>query len=74
MNDLMNFSEGLIKYVIGKTLKDCITEYTELDKFVSKGIIEKLTSFINSEFQRISYDDALVLIHENKKLKVNGKS
>jgi asparaginyl-tRNA synthetase len=67
MNDLMNFSEGLIKYVIGKTLKDCITEYTELDKFVSKGIIEKLTSFINSEFQRISYDDALVLIHENKK-------
>lgn len=67
INDLMNFSEGLIKYVIGKTLKDCSGEYTELDKFVSKGIIEKLSGFINSEFQRISYDEALALIHEHKK-------
>lgn len=67
INDLMNFSEGLIKYVIGKTLKDCAGEYNELDKFVSKGIIDKLSGFIHSEFQRISYDEALVLIHENKK-------
>jgi asparaginyl-tRNA synthetase len=67
INDLMNFSEGLLKYVIGKTLKDCSSEYTELDKFVSKGIIEKLSGFINSEFQRISYDEAIVLVHEHKK-------
>jgi asparaginyl-tRNA synthetase len=67
INDLMNFSEGLIKYVIGKTLKDCEGEYIELDKFTSKGIIEKLSGFINCEFERISYDNALILIHENKK-------
>jgi asparaginyl-tRNA synthetase len=67
INDLMNFSEGLIKYVIGKTLKDCAGEYIELDKFTSKGIIEKLSGFINCEFERISYDNELILIHENKK-------
>jgi asparaginyl-tRNA synthetase len=63
----MNFSEGLIKFVIGKTLKDCFAEYSELDKFVSKGIIEKLSGFVSSEFERVSYDDALKLIHEHKK-------
>jgi asparaginyl-tRNA synthetase len=67
INDLMNFSEGLIKFVIGKTLKDCFAEYSELDKFVSKGIIEKLSGFVSSEFERVSYDDALKLIHEHKK-------
>lgn len=67
MDDLMNFSESLIKYVIGKTLSDCKEEYAELDKFLSKGIIEKLSEFVNSQFARISYDHAIELIEQNKK-------
>ena len=67
INDLMNFSEGLFKYVVGTTLLDCNTEYTELDKFVSKGIIEKLSSFVNCDFERISYDKAVEIIHQNRK-------
>ena len=67
INDLMNFSECLIKYVVGKTLEDCAGEYAELDKFVSKGIIDKLTGFVNCQFERITYDKALELVNENKK-------
>jgi len=67
INDLMNFSESLIKYVIGKTLKDCENEYKELDKFISKGIIDKLNSFISSDFERITYTKAIELVEENKK-------
>jgi asparaginyl-tRNA synthetase len=63
----MNFSESLIKYVIGKTLKDCDSEYRELDKFISKGIIEKLNGFINCDFERITYTKAIELIEENIK-------
>jgi asparaginyl-tRNA synthetase len=62
----MNFSEGLFKYVVGSTLNDCSYEYAELDKFISKGIIDKLNSFIHSDFERISYDKALEIINENK--------
>ena len=66
IDDLMNFSEGLLKYVIGSTLNDCSYEYTELDKFISKGIIDKLNGFIHCNFARVSYDKALEIITENK--------
>lgn len=67
LDDLMNFSEGLIKYVVGRTLQDCANEYLELDKFISKGIIQKLNGFINCNFERITYDKAIELINENRK-------
>lgn len=67
INDLMNFSESLIKFVIGKTLKDCAGEYEELNKFISKGIIDKLNGFINCNFERISYTKAIELVEFNKK-------
>jgi asparaginyl-tRNA synthetase len=67
IKDLMNFSESLIKYVIGKTLKDCSGEYEELNKFISKGIIDKLNGFINCNFERITYDKAIELVENNKK-------
>jgi asparaginyl-tRNA synthetase len=66
IDDLMDFSESLLKYVISSTLRDCIDEYTELDKFISKGIILKLNDIINSDFTRISYDKALDIITDNK--------
>ena len=67
INDLMNFSESLIKYVIGKTLKDCENEYKELDKFISKGIVDKLNGFVNCNFERITYTKAIQLIEQNQK-------
>lgn len=67
LEQLMDFSENLIKYVIKQTLKDCSLEYIELDKFASKGIIKKLTEFVETGFERISYDVAVNLIEEHKK-------
>lgn len=67
INDLMNFSESLFKYVVGKTLKDCAGEYEELNKFISKGIIDKLNGFINCDFERITYTKAIELVESNKK-------
>jgi asparaginyl-tRNA synthetase len=67
MNDLMNFCENLIKFVIGKTLKDCAGEYEELNKFISKGIIDKLNGFINCDFERITYTKGIELVDTYKK-------
>jgi asparaginyl-tRNA synthetase len=67
INDLMNFSESLVKFVIGKTLQECDKEYKELDSFMSKGIIDKLNGFINCDFERITYTKAIELIETNKK-------
>ena len=66
INQLMDFSETLVKYVIGETLKECVKEYEELNKFLSKGIIDKLTNVITNPFERITYTKAIELILSNK--------
>ena len=66
LEQLIDFSEGLFKYVISKTLEECAKEYEELNKFISKGIIDKLTKVIEKPFERITYDKAIELINEHK--------
>ena len=67
ISQLMDFSEALIKYVISQTLEECKKEYEELNKFLSKGIIDKLHSVISQPFERITYDKAIQLVEEHKK-------
>jgi len=66
INQLMDFSEELVKYVISQTLQECIKEYEELNKFLSKGIIDKLQNVISQPFERITYDKAIQLVEEHK--------
>lgn len=72
IDQLMDFSESLIKYVISNTLNECIKEYDELNKFLSKGIIDKLKNVISNQFERITYDKAieLIKIHKEQILKL----
>jgi len=66
IDQLMDFSESLVKYVIGETLLECAKEYEELNKFLSKGICDKLTNVILNPFERITYTQAIELIEKNK--------
>lgn len=66
INQLMDFSESLIKFVIKQTITECSKEYEELNKFLSKGIIDKLTNVILNPFERITYDKAIELIETHK--------
>ena len=66
ISQLMDFSEALIKYVISQTLEECKKEYEELNKFLSKGIINKLHGVISQPFERITYDKAIQLVNEHK--------
>jgi asparaginyl-tRNA synthetase len=54
-------------YVINSTLTSCNYEYKELDKFASKGIIQKLIDIVEHSFQRITYDYAIELVETHKK-------
>ena len=66
INQLMDFSEALVKYVISQTLAECEKEYEELNKFLSKGIIDKLQGVISQPFERITYDKAIQLVQKHK--------
>ena len=73
LDELMNLSENMIKSVIKECLDKCKNEYLFLNGYYSRGIISRLESYLDVEFERVSYDDALDIIHKfvkKKKLKV----
>jgi asparaginyl-tRNA synthetase len=66
LKDLMDFTEDLIKYCIKNVLSKCKDDVQELDSFLAKGLIDKLNTVVNNEFERISYTKAISLVNDNK--------
>jgi asparaginyl-tRNA synthetase len=67
LNDLMDISEHYTQYCFQKILDDYSDDLEELNKFTSKGIIDKLKSFCSKQYIRITYDDAIDIIIKNEK-------
>ena len=62
----MDVMEGMLKYVVKYVLDNCPTEMELFDKFVEKGLIEKLTKLVNSHFTRIKHHDVITILKEAK--------
>jgi len=65
LDDLMNLSEEYTQYCIGYVLREHLDDLDELNKFTSKGIIDRLKEFISKPYMRITYDAAIKIIEEN---------
>ena len=55
----MELAESMLKYIIRYVLENAPEEMAFLNSFVDKGLIERLTHVMNSDFGRISYTDAV---------------
>ena len=66
LNGDMDVMEGMLKYVVKYVLDNCIAEMEFFDKFVEKGLIEKLTKLVNSNFTRIKHYDVITILKEAK--------
>ena len=65
---LMDIEEEMLKYIVNYILETAKDELDLLDKFVSKGLIEKLNKLVNSEFKRISHKEVVdILLAADKK-------
>ena len=75
LDDLMDYGENMIKYVINRILVERKNDLENLDKFISKGIIQRLNEFKVKEFIKIKYRDAMEIINQdilnNKNLRLN---
>ena len=58
----MDLMEEMLKYVVKYVLDNCPNEMEFFDKFVEKGLIEKLTKLINSHFVRIDHKDVIDIL------------
>ena len=65
--DDMDVMEKMIKYVIGYLFDKCKAELEFFDKFIEKGLIDKLKNVHESEFARITYTEAIEILSKNNK-------
>ena len=66
LNGLMDIEESMLKFVVKYVLDKCKDEIDFCDKFVEKGLREKLEKLVNSDFARISHHDAVDLLKKAK--------
>lgn len=66
INGCMDNIEEMLKYVIKYIFEKGKPELEFLDKFVEKGLIEKLNKTISEDFGRITYTEAIEKLIESK--------
>ena len=60
--DDMELAESMLKYVISHILEQAPEEMAFLNTFVEKGLIDRLTAIVNSDFARCSYTEAIEIL------------
>jgi len=65
LDDVIVCEEDMIKFIIKYVLENAPEEMAFFNQFMDKGLIERLTHVMNSEFARITYTDAVKLLEEH---------
>lgn len=61
----METAEAMLKYVINYILESCKADLEFLNKFVDKGLLDRLNFIVNSDFARVTYTQAVKLLGEH---------
>ncbi|XMB86222.1 asparagine--tRNA ligase [Mycoplasmatota bacterium WC44] len=62
INDNMNLAEEMVKYIIEFVLAKAPEEMEFFDKFVEKGLLEKLNKVVNSKFSQVTHKEAVDIL------------
>ena len=65
LQDDMILAESMLKYVIRYVLKHAPEEMDFFNRFVDKGLIERLEHVANSEFAHVTYTEAIEILEKN---------
>ncbi|NLL55628.1 MAG: asparagine--tRNA ligase [Clostridiales bacterium] len=63
--DLLEIAEALIKHIVNTVLTKCASEIEFFDRFMEKGLIDKLKNVVNNEFGVIDYIKAIELLQQS---------
>ena len=66
IHGLMDIEEEMLKYVVKYVCDNCPEEIEFCDKFVEKGLKNKIDSLLNSNFKRISHHDVIDILKQAK--------
>ena len=72
LDDLMCVAESTIKFVINELMQRNMEDLENLNKFISKGLIDRLNKIKELEFKRVTYNDIVNII--NSDIKMDNKN
>ena len=58
----MELAEEMVKFIIRRVMEEAPFEMEFLNRFVDKGLVERLNHIVNSDFARVSYTDAIEIL------------
>ncbi|MBM6952933.1 asparagine--tRNA ligase [Enorma phocaeensis] len=64
LDDDMDLAEDMLKYVIRTVMDKCPDELNMLNRFVDKGLLERLEHVASSDFARVTYTDAIKILED----------
>lgn len=64
LEGLMDIEEEMLKFVVQYVFDHCKEEIEFFDKFVEKGLKQKIVSLLNSQFVRISHHDVVDILKQ----------
>ena len=62
----MDIIEEMIKYIVNYVRKNAAEEMEFFNKWVDKGLFERLDTLVNSKFDRITYTEAIEILKNSK--------
>ena len=65
LSDDMRLAEDMIKYIISYVMENAPEEMQFFNSFVDKGLIERLTHVMNSDFGHITYTEAIEILEKH---------
>ncbi|MCI6859530.1 MAG: asparagine--tRNA ligase [Eubacterium sp.] len=65
LKDDMDVAEAMLKYIISYVMKNAPEEMEFLNKFVDKGLIDRLNHVLHSEFGHVTYTEAVEILEQH---------
>lgn len=62
LEDNMKLAEEMLTYVIKYVMNECPEEIEFFNKFIDKGLVERLNHVANSDFARVTYTEAVEIL------------
>ena len=67
LDGLMDIEEDMLKFIVKYVLKNAKEEMEFFDKFVEKGLLDKLNKLVNSKFTRVTHEEVITILKNSKK-------
>ncbi|NLT96152.1 MAG: asparagine--tRNA ligase [Clostridia bacterium] len=66
LRDNMDLAEEMLKYIINYVFENAPEEMDFFNKFIDKGLFERLENVANSSFEHVSYTEAIEILQNSK--------